>query len=126
MSMRTWLFLAACGGFLSVAVGAFAAHGVSDPRAVELLKTGATYAFMHSLAVFACAVTVGLGGARARHAPAFFLGGVVLFSGSLFALAAGAPTLTGAITPLGGLGFLVGWAILAWACLSIDRKAPLP
>ena len=126
MTMRIWLFLAACGGFLSVAIGAFAAHGVSDPRAVELLKTGATYAFMHSLAVFACAVVVTLGGVRARHAAPFFLGGVVLFSGSLFALAAGAPTLTGAITPFGGLSFLVGWAILAWGCLSIDRKAPLP
>ena len=126
MTMRIWLFLAACGGFLSVAVGAFAAHGVSEPRAVELLKTGATYAFMHSLAVFACAVVIGLGGAKARYAPAFFLGGVVLFSGSLFALAAGAPSLIGAITPLGGLGFLIGWAVLAWACLSIARESPLP
>lgn len=122
--MRTWLFLAACGGFLSVAIGAFAAHGVSDPRAVELLKTGATYAFMHSLAVFACAVVISLGGTRARLAPPFFLVGVVLFSGSLFALAAGAPSLTGVITPFGGLGFLIGWAILAWACLAIDRKTP--
>jgi uncharacterized membrane protein YgdD (TMEM256/DUF423 family) len=121
MNMKTWLFLAACGGFLAVAVGAFAAHGVHDPRAAELLKTGATYAFMHSLAVFACAVVVSLGGTRARLAPPFFIGGVVLFSGSLFALAAGAPNLVGIITPFGGLGFLIGWAILAWACLKIER-----
>jgi uncharacterized membrane protein YgdD (TMEM256/DUF423 family) len=119
--MRTWLFLAAIGGFLSVAVGAFAAHGVHDPRAVELLKTGATYSFMHSLAVFACAVVISLGGGRARLAPPFFLGGIVLFSGSLYALAAGAPNFVGVITPFGGLSFLAGWAILAWACLKIER-----
>jgi uncharacterized membrane protein YgdD (TMEM256/DUF423 family) len=120
-TMRTWLFLAAVGGFLSVAIGAFAAHGVHDPRAVELLKTGATYSFMHSLAVFACAVVISLGGTPARLAPGFFLTGIVLFSGSLYALAAGAPGLVGIITPFGGLSFLVGWAILAWACLKIER-----
>ena len=118
---RTWLALAACGGFLSVAVGAFAAHGVHDARAAELLRTGATYSFMHSLATFACALVVSLGGTRARHAPTFFLGGIVLFSGSLYALAAGAPSLAGIITPFGGLGFLIGWVILAWACLDVDR-----
>jgi uncharacterized membrane protein YgdD (TMEM256/DUF423 family) len=118
---RNWLTLAALGGFLSVAVGAFAAHGVDDPHAAELLKTGSQYAFMHSLATVAAAVFMQLGARRARLAPAFFLLGVALFSGSLYALAFGAPRLVGAITPIGGLCFLVGWAVLAWAARDIDR-----
>jgi uncharacterized membrane protein YgdD (TMEM256/DUF423 family) len=120
-SRRTWMTLAAVGGFLAVAVGAFAAHGVSDPRAQELLRTGALYAFMHVIATFACAVFIQAGARRARFAPAFFLAGVVLFSGSLFALAAGAPRWVGVVTPIGGLCFLIGWAVLAWAAREIDR-----
>lgn len=118
---RNWLTLAAVVGFVSVALGAFAAHGVSDPQAKELLKTGSQYAFMHAMAVVACAVLMQLGAARARLAPAFFLAGVVLFSGSLYALAAGAPRWVGAITPLGGVAFLTGWALLAWAARGVDR-----
>ncbi|HEX5380496.1 MAG TPA: DUF423 domain-containing protein [Phenylobacterium sp.] len=118
---RYWMMLAAVGGFLSVAVGAFAAHAVTDPAAKELLKTGASYGFMHSIATFACATFMQIGARRARYAPAFFLPGVVLFSGSLYALAAGAPRWVGAITPLGGLLFLGGWATLAWAAAEIDQ-----
>jgi len=112
---RNWLTLAAVAGFVSVAVGAFAAHGVRDPRAQELLRTGAQYAAMHALATLACAPLMQAGAERARFAPAFFLAGALLFSGSLFALAAGAPRWVGAITPFGGLSFLIGWAVLAWA-----------
>ena len=117
---RTWMTLAAIAGLVSVAVGALAAHGVVDPRAQELLKTGSQYAFMHAMATLACATLMQVGAQRARHAPAFFLAGVVLFSGSLYALAAGAPLWLGAITPLGGLSFLAGWAILAWAARDVD------
>jgi len=120
-SRRTWLTLAALGGFLAVAIGAFAAHGVTDPRAQELLRTGALYGFMHCLATFACASVMQLGARRARFAPAFFLAGVALFSGSLFALAFGAPRWVGAVTPLGGLSFLAGWAVLAWAARGVDE-----
>lgn len=115
------MMLAAFGGFVAVAGGAFAAHGIADPAAREWLKTGAQYAFMHSLATFACAAFMQIGARRARFAPAFFLPGVVLFSGSLYALALGAPRWVGAITPLGGLLFLGGWLTLAWAALEIDR-----
>jgi uncharacterized membrane protein YgdD (TMEM256/DUF423 family) len=118
------MMLAAISGFVAVAVGAFAAHGVSDPAAKDLLKTGASYGFMHSMTTFACATFMNIGARRARFAPACFLPGVVLFSGSLYALAAGAPRWVGAITPFGGLLFLAGWAILAWSASEIDR-APL-
>jgi len=60
---------------------------------------------------------------RARLAPAFFLSGVVFFSGSLYAMAFGAPRWLGAITPIGGVLFLIGWAILAWAARDVDQPA---
>lgn len=113
--------LAAVSGFIAVAVGAFAAHGVTDPVAKDWLKTGASYQFMHAMATFACATFMQIGAKRARFAPAFFLSGTVLFSGSLYAMALGAPHWLGAVTPLGGLCFLTGWAILAWAARTVDQ-----
>lgn len=120
-SRRTWMTIAAIGGFIAVAVGAFAAHGVRDPQAAGLLRTGSTYGFMHTMATFASATFMNIGAWRARFAPAFFLSGVLLFSGSLYALALGAPRWLGAVTPLGGLCFLTGWGVLAWAARDIDR-----
>jgi uncharacterized membrane protein YgdD (TMEM256/DUF423 family) len=117
---RIWLSLAAVGGFASVAFGAFAEHGVGDPQAQALLRTGALYGFIHCLATFASAVAEQLGARQARFAPAFFIPGVVLFSGSLYAMALGAPRWLGAVTPLGGLCFLAGWAVLAWAARGVD------
>ena len=118
---RTWMGLAAIGGFIAIAMGAFAAHGISDPKAAEWVKTGSAYGFMHTMATFACATFMNVGGRRARFAPAFFLSGVVIFSGSLYAMAFGAPRWFGAITPIGGVLFLIGWAILAWASLTVDQ-----
>jgi uncharacterized membrane protein YgdD (TMEM256/DUF423 family) len=81
----------------------------------ELLRTGSAYEMYHALAALACAVLA----LRLRRAVALsagcFLFGSALFSGSLYALAFGAPRWTGAATPLGGLIFLLGWAALAWA-----------
>ncbi|MDB5433469.1 MAG: hypothetical protein JWP35_4585 [Caulobacter sp.] len=118
---RDWMMLGAISGLLSVAIGAFATHGVHDPKAAELLKTGAAYQFMHSMATFACATFMQIGARRARFAPAFFLPGIVLFSGSLYALALGAPRWIGILTPIGGLLFLLGWAVLIWASRMIDQ-----
>jgi uncharacterized membrane protein YgdD (TMEM256/DUF423 family) len=113
--------LAAASGFISVAMGAFAAHGIADPQAKEWLRTGAQYEFMHSMATLACATFMQVGGHRARFAPAFFLSGSVFFAGSLYAMAFGAPRWFGAITPIGGTLYLAGWAILVWAAATIDR-----
>jgi uncharacterized membrane protein YgdD (TMEM256/DUF423 family) len=118
---RLWMMLAALSGFISVAAGAFAAHSLKDPKAAEIMRTGATYEFMHAMATFACATFMQVGARRARFAPALFLSGTGLFSGSLYALALGAPRLTGIVTPLGGLLFLAGWLVLAWAALGVDR-----
>ena len=123
-SRRNWMTLAALGGFVAVAVGAFAAPALEgDPRAQELLRTGAMYGFMHTMATLASATFMQVGAKRARFAPAFFLSGVVLFSGSLYALALGAPRWVGAITPFGGLCFLTGWLVLAWAARGVDPAA---
>ena len=113
--MRLVLTLAALSGFLAVAFGAFAAHGISDPQATEWLKTGAHYQLVHALAVFACAVVSGRAGRPMRLAPSLFLAGGLLFAGSLYAMAFGAPRWFGAITPLGGLCLLAGWLLLARA-----------
>jgi len=120
-SRRNWLTLAALGGFASVAFGAFAAHGTHDPRAQELLRTGSLYGFVHCLATFAAAGVMQMGGARARFAPALFLAGVLLCSGSVYAMALGGPNILGAVTPVGGLCFLAGWIVIAWAARGIDR-----
>ena len=121
---RLWMTLAAASGFISVAAGAFAAHGMTDPGARELMRTGSTYEFMHAMATLACATFMQVGASRARFAPALFLSGSVLFSGSLYALALGAPRLTGLITPFGGLAFLAGWATLVWAAQGVDQAVP--
>ncbi len=112
---RHWMRLAAVSGLASVAIGAFAAHGVTGPLAKELFKTGAQYQAIHALAALACALFINDAGRRARTAPALFLGGSLLFSGSLYALALGAPRWVGAVTPIGGLLFMAGWAVLIWA-----------
>jgi uncharacterized membrane protein YgdD (TMEM256/DUF423 family) len=113
---RFWMTLAAASGLVSVAAGAFAAHALVDPSAKELMRTGADYEMTHALATLACAALSDIA-PRARFAPALFLAGSALFSGSLYALAFGAPRIVGAITPFGGLLFLAGWATLAWAVL---------
>jgi uncharacterized membrane protein YgdD (TMEM256/DUF423 family) len=108
--MRTWTTLAALAALACVAFGAFGAHGVADPKAQAWLRTGAEYGMVHALAVFAAAWI----GGRARFAAPVFLLGVVIFAGSLFAMGLGGPRWLGAVTPLGGLSFMAGWALLAW------------
>jgi len=122
-SLSAWLGLASLLGLLNVAFGAFGAHGASDPDAARWLRTGAEYGLIHCLACFAAGVAIDLGHGRARLAPAFFIGGVLLFSGSLYAMALGAPRWLGAITPIGGLGFMIGWGLLAFALFSSRRSA---
>jgi uncharacterized membrane protein YgdD (TMEM256/DUF423 family) len=112
--------LAALSGFLAVAFGAFAAHGAKDARAAELLHTGALYQMTHALAVFGWLAVRKAGGKTGLSTPALFLAGTVLFSGSLYALAFGAPRIVGLVTPFGGLCFLAGWLLLAWRAGTIS------
>ena len=118
---RTWTGLAAVSGLLAVAFGAFAAHGMSQPKPVEWLHTGSQYQMTHALAVFA-AFALHRAGARGMGlVAALFLAGTVLFSGSLYAMALGGPRVLGAVTPIGGLSFMVGWALLAWRAFTLPQ-----
>src|SRR5260221_3250080 len=118
---RTWMTLAALSGLMSVAMGAFGANAMADAKAKEWLATGAHYQFMHAMTCFACATLMQVGAWRARFAPAFFLTGTVLFSGSLYAMALGAPHWIAAATPVGGVLFMIGWALMIWSALDVDR-----
>ena len=111
--------LGAISGFLAVALGAFAAHGLKGklpPDLFDVFEVGARYHMYHALALLgtAWAVTRWPGGA-ATTAGWLFVAGTVLFSGSLYALAVTGIRPLGAITPLGGVCFIVGWALLGWA-----------
>jgi uncharacterized membrane protein YgdD (TMEM256/DUF423 family) len=108
---------AAAAGASAVLLGAFGAHalhGVLDARGAELWHTAVDYHFWHALALALTAVVARDSRARTTAAVAFGIG-IVLFSGSLYALALGAPHWTGAITPFGGVAFIVGWIALGLA-----------
>ncbi len=111
---RIWTGLAAISGMLAVAFGAFAAHGISEPKPVEWLHTGSQYQMVHALAVFAAFALHRAGVKSMGLVAALFLAGTLLFSGSLYAMALGGPRILGAVTPIGGLAFMIGWAVLAW------------
>jgi uncharacterized membrane protein YgdD (TMEM256/DUF423 family) len=103
--------LGALNAAIAVAAGAFAAHGLRErlePRALEIFETGARYQMYHAFAI----IIAGL--VAARTAGWLFQGGIVLFSGSLYALAISDVKVLGAITPFGGLAFIVGWLWLGW------------
>jgi uncharacterized membrane protein YgdD (TMEM256/DUF423 family) len=112
VSTRAALLVGAAGGS-AVLLGAFGAHalrGILDAHSSELWHTAVSYHMWHALAL---ALAVALGSGRSGRIAAFaFVLGIVLFSGSLYALALGAPRWTGIITPFGGLAFITGWIAL--------------
>jgi uncharacterized membrane protein YgdD (TMEM256/DUF423 family) len=122
MSGAFWIRIGAISAGLAVAAGAFGAHaleGKLDARAKEVFETAARYQMFHAFAL----LVVGLLALRGRPGRALdlagwaFLIGAILFSGSLYALALTGIRWLGAITPLGGVGFLVGWTALALYCV---------
>lgn len=115
LQARIWTVLASLSGLMAVAAGAFGAHGVSDPQAKAWLQTGAQYQLAHALAVFACFVLWRLGASSAQIAAWLFLAGGLIFSGTLYLMALGGPRILGAVTPVGGVLLILGWAVLAWA-----------
>ena len=112
---RTLVALGAVNAALAVAAGAFGAHGLRerlDARSLEIFETGARYHMYHALAIVLCGVLATRGATTAGW---LFQAGIVVFSGSLYALSLSGVRVLGAITPLGGLAFMVGWAYLAWS-----------
>ncbi len=114
-----WLGWGALCCAASVIAGAFGAHGLEsrlDSDALELWETGARYLMFAGLGL----MVMGVRSASSTGLPwseILLLAGAVVFSGTLFALALGAPRWVGAVTPLGGLGMILGFVIFAWSAL---------
>jgi len=118
------LLLGAIFGFLGVGLGAFGAHGLRDrlsPQMLAVFEVGVRYQMYHVFALLFIGLAIRLG-RRPRllsMAGWCFAAGIVIFSGSLYALALTGMTMLGAITPIGGLAFLVGWLLII-----IDSRHP--
>ena len=124
--MRLWLFLAALNGLLAVAAGAYGSHGlaVTESAHRDVFMTAVQYHMWHALALFAVAWLAqrpeAPGATAVRVAGWAFTAGIVLFSGTLYALGlTGSVPVPGA-APAGGLSFFVGWAALIW--VAVARK----
>jgi uncharacterized membrane protein YgdD (TMEM256/DUF423 family) len=116
---RLFFVLGSLSGGLAVALGAFGAHALKtrlSPDMLAVFETGVRYQMAHALALLAVAwaCTRWPGGAAITASGWLFIVGTLLFSGSLYALALSGVRGLGAITPLGGLAWLTGWALLAW------------
>ncbi|WP_299020404.1 DUF423 domain-containing protein [uncultured Photobacterium sp.] len=113
------LFFAAMSGAFTVALGAFAAHGLKAQISAGLLdvfKTGVQYQAWHSLAMLGCGIWARIMPTKAvLYAALFFATGIVCFSGSLYLLVLTGIKWFGPITPIGGVCFIIGWVALAVA-----------
>lgn len=120
--MTFWLAAAAVSGFLSVAIGAFAAHGLEGrlpAEALDWLATGLRYQMLHVGGLLAVALLTMKRSARSlRLAGVGFLFGTLVFSGLLYVMALTGVRWLGMIVPVGGISFLVGWAALAYYAVS--------
>lgn len=122
MSAKIGILLAGLNGLIGVAAGAFGAHGLRErvtPRDLEIWQTGAHYQQVHAVALLAVALwalqaqTSGQPASLHGVAMALFTAGMLIFSGTLYAMTLGGPRWLGAITPLGGLCLLGAWATVA-------------
>jgi uncharacterized membrane protein YgdD (TMEM256/DUF423 family) len=119
MTERLLLILAALNMMVAVGAGAFGAHGLKQVLSSDMLAiwhTAVTYQVMHALGMFVIALLIPrLGQPLLGVAGAVMLAGIVIFSGSLYALALSGVRMLGAITPIGGVAFLAAWGMVAWA-----------
>ncbi|HXR57847.1 MAG TPA: DUF423 domain-containing protein [Burkholderiales bacterium] len=116
---RLFFALGSLSALIGVALGAFAAHGLKERLAPELLaifEVGVRYQMYHAFALIAVAwACTRWPGNLPAIAGTLFLAGTVLFSGSLYVLSLSGLRWLGAVAPIGGLAFLAGWACLAWS-----------
>jgi uncharacterized membrane protein YgdD (TMEM256/DUF423 family) len=121
---KTWLLIGSIMGFLSVAGGAFGAHAIKarvEPQMMEVFTTGTRYLMLHAVALLALGLLADrLSGTSLTVAGWALTAGTVIFTGSLWLLASTGTRWLGAITPIGGLTLLVGWAALG---LTVFRSA---
>lgn len=118
---RFFVITGALAAALGVALGAFGAHGLEDRVTADRLatfETGVRYHMYHALALLFVAWVSAQGwGAVVHWAGYCFLAGILIFSGSLYVLVFTDTSWLGAITPVGGLAFIIGWGLLAWAAV---------
>ena len=118
---RFFIISGSLSGGIGVAAGAFGAHALRarlEPRMLEVFETGARYQMYHAIAMLAAAwIVTRFPGALSNASGWLFLAGTLLFSGSLYAMALTGVRALGAITPLGGVCFIAGWACLALAAM---------
>ncbi|KEF38793.1 uncharacterized small membrane protein [Schinkia azotoformans MEV2011] len=118
--MKAFIILGAINGFLAVALGAFGAHGL-EPRLTERMmdvwEKGVDYQMFHTMGLFIVAFAANKwpGVSAIKWSGIMMFIGIILFSGSLYALSTTGITKLGMITPLGGVSFLAGWILLAVA-----------
>ena len=121
---RLFLSLGAIFGLLGVAAGAFGAHvlrGRLTPDDLQIFETAVRYQMYHALALLAVGLfSIRFASASATAAGWCFLAGIVIFSGSLYLLVLSGARWWGAVTPIGGVGFLAGWLFLLWAALRLE------
>ena len=124
---RLWIVLGGLNAFLAVALGAFGAHSLKERLTAEMLdvyKTGANYQILHALGL----ILIGIWAERrtnrlADGAAGLLTAGILVFSGSLYALSLSGVRAWGAVTPLGGLCFLSGWILFVIAAAREPVKA---
>lgn len=118
MTPRLATTIGALSAAIAVALGAFGAHALKetlDARDLATFETAVRYQMYHALALFAAAWVIARGGNGAGNAAWAFVVGSVIFSGSLYLLVTTGQRWLGAITPLGGMAFILGWLLLARA-----------
>lgn len=119
---RTFIVLGAVLAGLGVAAGAFGAHGLADrvtPERLAVYETGARYQVYHALALLAVGLLARWGNGKALRAAGWlFVAGIALFSGSLYLLVLTDTPMLGAVTPFGGVAFMVAWGLVAWSAAS--------
>ncbi len=121
---RMFALLGGFSGFLSVGAGAFAAHTLRQKLPSDMIavfETGARYQMYHALALLGVAwAATEWPGPAMRVSGWCFIAGTILFSGSLYLMAFTESRWLGAITPMGGVAFLVGWLSLTWGALRYE------
>ncbi|MDI7225306.1 DUF423 domain-containing protein [Leptospira santarosai] len=115
---RTIFILSSLSGFLGVALGAFGAHALKPiltPELLAIYETGNRYHLIHSIPPLILAITGYVNNSRlVWFSSILFLTGILVFSGSLYVLAIVGIRILGAITPIGGIAFLIAWGLLAF------------
>jgi uncharacterized membrane protein YgdD (TMEM256/DUF423 family) len=115
---RKWMMLGAVLTMLSVAIGAFGAHMLKEKigaDAIAVYETGVQYHMIHAIALLIIGLTAGQLGpsTKLKWAARLLFIGIIIFSGSLYVLSISGVKILGAITPIGGVAFIVGWLLLA-------------